>query len=125
MKKVALLVSSLAFLAWFGNAQAKHHKAAVDPTLGADCGTGASMVGSASVMRITTGTGFGRGGTCTVSFSPAFTNVPVCNANNETHGNAGAIAIGCAGIDTSTIELQDESGAKVDGDVLAVVVASF
>jgi hypothetical protein len=51
------------------------------PTLSAGCGTGATIVGNDNNGTITTAaTGFG---TCTVTFSRAWTNVPQCVLNNR------------------------------------------
>lgn len=52
------------------------------PTL-SGCGTSPSIVGNDKVGRITVGTG-GIATSCTVTFNTAWTNAPICMANNET-----------------------------------------
>ena len=123
MKRIAAGLIALTALAFFAaSASAKHHKPVVDPpSLGADCGTGASFVGTDTAIRIMTGSDFN--GTCTISFSATANRV--CSAMNETNaGNLSPIPNGCEQIDTSTI--QTHSGVPVaSGDVLTVMVMTY
>ena len=59
------------------------------PTLGsgsADCGTSPVIAGNDVVGRLTVGTST-NGGKCTVTFSSAWTNAPICTVANETSAN--------------------------------------
>ncbi len=50
------------------------------PTLGADCGAGATMVGSDFAGKVTMGTSLGS---CTLTFSAPYANAPACAATDE------------------------------------------
>jgi len=54
------------------------------PSLGADCGAGASVVGSDGAGKVTLGTGV-AGNTCTLTFTVTLLNEPACTAVNETN----------------------------------------
>src|SRR3990172_9700313 len=74
----AVLLIGAAALLWPGASLAA-------PTLGADCGSGASIVGSDSAGKVTLGTrtgpiGYGR---CTLTFSVPSTSAPACQGMNE------------------------------------------
>jgi hypothetical protein len=56
------------------------------PTLGPDCGTNSSVVGSDSAGKATLG--IGTSNTCTLTFSIPYTNAPACITTNETQGRA-------------------------------------
>ena len=62
------------------------------PTLGTDCGTGATIAGSDSAGKVRLGTGVA--GTCTLAFSVPYTNSPACISTNETNGGAASILVG-------------------------------
>ena len=124
MKRIAAGLFGLLVIAVFSTmALAKHHKPAVDPpSLGADCGTGASFIGTDTAIRITTGTDFN--GICTISFSATANRI--CSAMNETAGgtDGNPYPMGCKEIDTSTI--QTHSAVPVGGgDTLTVMVATY
>jgi hypothetical protein len=55
------------------------------PSLGADCGAGASIVGSDSAGKVTVGA---SQNVCTITFSVPYPNAPACMATNETGGTA-------------------------------------
>lgn len=65
--------------------------AAAGPSLEADCGTGASIVGSDSAGKVTLGDG---AATCTVNFSTQWPNPPACTAVNETNGGGNPQSVG-------------------------------
>ena len=52
------------------------------PTLGPDCGAGASIVGSDLAGKVTLGTNVT---TCTLTFSSTWANAPACTAVSETN----------------------------------------
>ena len=65
------------------------------PTLGPNCGAGASIVGSDSAGKATIGTGTAN--SCTLSFSVQYPNAPACMATNETSGRAVGISTTLSG----------------------------
>jgi hypothetical protein len=65
--------------------------AAAGPTLEADCGTGATIVGSDSAGKVTLGEGVA---TCTLEFSTQWPNPPACTAVNETNGGGNPQSVG-------------------------------
>ncbi len=54
---------------------------AITPTLGSNCGVGATIVGSKEAGKVTLGTGVDA---CTLTFSWPGGKVPSCAANDET-----------------------------------------
>lgn len=64
------------------------------PTLGPDCGAGASIVGSDSAGKVTLGVNHN---TCALSFSVSLPNAPACMATNETNGHAVGVSTTVAG----------------------------
>jgi hypothetical protein len=90
------------------------------PTLGAGCGTGATIVGSDTAGKVTLGT---DSGTCVLTFSTGYTHAPACMAMNETNGGAHAIA---AGVKTTTTTLVFDGAAPwADGDTLSYSCQSY
>jgi hypothetical protein len=90
------------------------------PSLGAGCGTGATIAGSDSAGKVTLGTGNTY---CVITFSTAYSNSPACVGMNETNGGAHAIS---AGVKTSTTQLMFDAGAPwSDGDTLAYICSSY
>jgi hypothetical protein len=65
--------------------------AAAGPTLEADCGTGATIVGADSAGKVTLGEGVT---TCTIDFSTQWPNAPACTAVNETNGGGNPQSVG-------------------------------
>ena len=74
---LATFLAGAALLLWPGMSFAA-------PTLGADCGAGASIEGSDLAGKVTVGTN--TVGTCTLTFALPSTNAPSCVAMNETNG---------------------------------------
>ena len=72
----AVSLMAAALLLWPGTSFA------FTPTLGPDCGAGASIVGSQCAGKVT----MGAGTTCTLTFTSPFLNAPACVATNETNG---------------------------------------
>jgi hypothetical protein len=88
------------------------------PTLGAGCGSGASIVGSDTAGKFTLGS---NSGVCVLTFSTAFSNPPACMAMNETNGGAHAVT---AGLRTSTTQLMVDV-PWADGDTIAYICGSY
>ncbi len=89
---------------------------AAAPTLGPDCGTGASIVGSDSAGKVTIGAG---GGTCTLTFSAARPNAPACTAVNETNTRP---------VDATTTTTTVALGVGINigpGDVVSYLCVSY
>ncbi len=90
------------------------------PTLGAGCGSGATVAGSDTGGKVTLGTGNTY---CILTFSGTYTNAPACVATNETNGGAHAIAVG---VKTSTTQLMIDAAAPwADGDTIAYVCSTY
>jgi hypothetical protein len=56
------------------------------PTLGSNCGSGATIVGSDTAGKVTLGA---EPTTCTLTFGTAYANPPACVGTNETNGGGG------------------------------------
>ena len=87
------------------------------PTLGLECGSGSSVVGSDSAGKATLG--IGTSNTCTLTFSIPYTNAPACITTNETEGEP-------VGVSTT------QSGAVLSGpypfsagDTIAYICAEY
>jgi hypothetical protein len=90
------------------------------PSLGAGCGTGATIAGSDTAGKVTLGTGNTY---CIITFATAYANAPACVAMNETNGGSHAVS---AGVKTSTTQLMFDAGAPwSDGDTLAYICSSY
>ena len=88
------------------------------PSLGAGCGSGASIVGSDTAGKFTLGS---NSGVCVLFFSTAFANAPACMAMNETNGGGHAVT---AGLRTSTTQLMVDV-PWADGDTIAYICGSY
>jgi hypothetical protein len=84
------------------------------PTLGADCGIGASIAGSDSAGKVTLGQGTTS---CTLTFSVSYTNAPACSATNETNGGSFPAPTG-AKTTNATLVIGSASGSN-RGDVIS------
>ena len=65
------------------------------PSLGSDCGTGASIVGSDSAGKVTLGA---APSSCTLTFSVPYTNAPACTTTDETSGRGVGLATSPSGV---------------------------
>lgn len=95
--------------------EGKIDTAGTAPTLGSggtDCGTTPSVVGTDTAAKVTIGTS--PGSKCTVTFNAAFTNAPICIANNETSANL----VRAANISTTAVEL---TGTLTAADKINVI----
>src|SRR5206468_979419 len=72
------------------------------PTVGPDCGAGASIVGIDAAGKVTLGTGASN--TCTLAFTSAWMRAPSCSAVNETNGGGDPAPIGAV-TTTTTLRL--------------------
>jgi len=88
------------------------------PSLGAGCGSGASIAGSDTAGKFTLGS---ESGVCVLTFSTAFANAPACTAMNETNGGGHAVS---AGLRTSTTQLMVDV-PWADGDTIAYICAGY
>ena len=95
---------------------------AAPPTLGPDCGTGASIVGSDSAGKVEIGTG-GYGSACTLTFTSEWTNAPACMAVNETNGGANSTLIGT--MTTRTTVVIGGGLPWVAGDVVSYICVGY
>ncbi len=94
---------------------------AASPDLGADCGAGASIVGSDLAGKATMGDSTG---TCTLTFSAPLTNAPACTAMNEaTRGGASPLGTRST---TATLTIQSNSATALNsGDVVSYLCVSY
>ncbi len=90
------------------------------PSLGPDCGAGASLVGDDSAGKVTMGS---DGSTCTLTFSAPMTNPPACTATNETNNGQLAQAIGAKSTN-ATLELDSQWLWKA-GDVISYICVEY
>ena len=88
------------------------------PSLGAGCGSGASIAGSDTAGKVTLG---GDSGVCILTFSTAYANAPACMAMNETNGGSHAVA---AGIRTTATQLIVDV-PWADGDTIAYICGGY
>jgi len=91
------------------------------PTLGADCGSGASVAGSDSAGKVTLGQG--TDSTCTITFSVPYTNAPACTASNETNGGANSIPVGTR--TTSSTVVVGGLNPWIPGDVISYLCLEY
>jgi hypothetical protein len=90
------------------------------PSLGAGCGSGATIEGSDTAGKVTLGT---ENTVCVLTFSTAFANAPACMAMDESNGGAHAVA---AGVKSTTTALTIDAPAPwSDGDTIAYICASY
>ena len=96
------------------------------PTLGADCGTGASIAGSDAAGKVTLGVPdplIPATGMCTLTFSVAITNPPACSATNETNGGGFPAPAGTR-TTNSTLVIGSSVGSA-PGDVVSYVCLDY
>jgi hypothetical protein len=90
------------------------------PTLGTDCGTTATSVGSDTAGKVTIGVPdplLPYTGTCTLTFGTPYPNAPACTAMNETNGGGYPAPAGSRTTQT-TLTLGSTVG-WVAGDVIS------
>jgi hypothetical protein len=90
------------------------------PTLGADCGTGAAIVGSDTAGKVTVGQDVA---TCTLTFSAAQVDAPACTATNETNSGGHAVSFGVR-TTTTTMEM-DGTYPWAAGDVVSYLCLDY
>lgn len=95
---------------------------AITPTLGEDCGTGASIVGSDQAGKVTLGEG---PTTCTLGFFTPFVNPPACIAVNETNGGGSASAATLGMRSTKTTAVVDGRTPVTEGDVISYLCLGY
>jgi hypothetical protein len=90
------------------------------PTLEADCGTGATIVGSDTAGKVTLGTSVTS---CTLVFSSTFPNAPACAATNETENGGNPQPMGTKST-TSSVMLGGNRPINA-GDVVSYICAAY
>ena len=108
-----VLLAGTALLLWAGASFAA-------PTLGADCGAGASIVGSDSAGKVEIGTG---ARTCTLTFTLPPLNAPACTATNETNGGGRPVMVGVR--TTRTTLVMDPLDPWNAGDVVSYLCVGY
>ena len=96
---------------------------AVTPTLGPDCGAGASIVGTDLGGKVELGTVPSNRSTCTLTFALPGVNAPACMAVNETSGGGYSTPIGT--ITTTTTVVIGGAMPWVAGDVISYICVSY
>ncbi len=107
---LAVLLAGMAALLW------STVSFAAPPTLGADCGAAASIVGTDSAGKVTLGNGVS---TCTLTFSLVPENAPACTAMNETKARP---------VDATTTRTTLRLGFTVSldpGDVISYICVGY
>jgi hypothetical protein len=90
------------------------------PSVGAGCGSGATIEGSDAAGKVTLGD---NNTVCVLTFSTAFTHAPACMAMDETNGGAHAVA---AGVKSTQASLTFDAPAPwSDGDTIAYTCSSY
>jgi hypothetical protein len=91
------------------------------PTVGSgvgDCGSSPSIVGNDSVGRVTVGSGV-NGGKCTITFNDTnWTNIPICDVQDETTGNL----VRAGNVSKTSFEI---TGTLIAGDTLTYSCSSY
>lgn len=118
---LTVLLAGAAVLCWSAASFAS------TPTLGSDCGVGASFVGASSdtAGKVTLGTPdptLPQTGTCTLTFGVPTTNPPACTATNETNGGNFPAPVGTRS--TNTTVLLGPTGSNA-GDVISYVCVDY
>jgi len=80
---------------------------AAPPTLGSNCGAGATIVGSDAAGKLTLGAGASDTSRCTLTFSVAGANAPACSGVNETNGGGWATPVGTKSSPTTVVLSQN------------------
>ncbi len=100
--------------------------ASAAPALGADCGAGASIMGSNSAGKVMVGTGVT---TCTLTFTipSSFLNAPACMAVDETNGGGHPAPVGARSTETTLLlDATVPSGVVLaPGDIVSYICASY
>ena len=111
----AVSLMAAALLLWPGTSFA------FTPTLGTDCGAGASIVGSQWAGKVTMGAGTTT--TCMLTFTSPFLNAPACVATNETNGRP----IGTQSTASTVLFVADPlTGASLSSnDVVSYICMSY
>jgi hypothetical protein len=94
--------------------------AGATPTLGSDCGAGASIVGSNSAGKVTLGA---TPATCTVTFTTPYANAPACSGTNET--NSGNAPVPVANLTTTSTVVLNAYIPWSAGDVISYSCQSY
>jgi len=94
-----------------------------NPSVGPDCGDGASIVGSDVAGKVTLGTGASVTGACTVTFSSPGLHAPACTAVNETNGGGNSVTV--ATRSTSTTVVLRGASPWSDGDVVSYICIAY
>jgi hypothetical protein len=89
-------------------------------TIGTDCGSGATLVGTDLAGKVTLGDGVT---TCTIVFSTTLANPPACTATNETNGGGNPIPVGTRS--TTTTMVISPAYPWVPGDVISYVCVEY
>ena len=85
-----------------------------------NCGNGYTIAGSDASGKVTVGT---DSGTCTLTFSAAFTNPPACMAMNETNGGGFPAPVGAK--TTYTTLIIGSSVGSLPGDVISYMCVEY
>lgn len=96
---------------------------AVTPTLDADCGSGASIVGTDSGGKVTMGWNVDIA--CTLHFSVPQVKAPACFATNETSQGEGASPTGARSSTTTLVLDSIQTANYVNGDVVSYVCFNY
>ena len=122
MRKAILALAILSVVALvITPAWAKHHKAVVDPpTLGADCGSGATVAGTDTAGVITLGTQSPYVGECTLIFTTADANRACFGTHeNQFAPTAFGEALGVWHVDDVTERFGANQATMNDGDMIS------
>jgi len=115
-------VAATAVLLW-STASFATTPATTPPTLGPDCGAGATIVGTDLAGKVELGTAPSNRSTCTLTFALPAVNAPACMAVNETNGGGYSTPIGT--ITTTTTVVIGGAMPWVAGDVISYICVSY
>ena len=110
---LTVLLTGTALLLWSDTSFAA-------PALGADCGAGASILGTDSAGKVEIGTG---ARTCTLTFTLPPLNAPACTATNETNGGGRPVMVGVR--TTQTTLVMDPLDPWNAGDVVSYLCVGY
>jgi len=96
---------------------------AATPTLGPDCGAGASIVGTDLAGKVELGTAPSNRSTCTLTFALPGVSAPACMAVNETNGGGYSTPIGT--ITTTTTVVIGGAMPWIAGDIISYICVSY
>lgn len=94
---------------------------AATPTLGQDCGGGATIVGSNAAGKVTLGA---EPTTCTLTFTTPYANPPACGGTNETNGGSNS-PVPIADKTTTTTVVLNAYTPWTAGDVISYLCVSY